>query len=482
MANFYVATAIPYVNARPHLGHALLFTYGDVLARYHRLKGEEVVFSIGTDEHGGKIYDQALKLNIDVQAFVDANSEHFRKMAQKLDITHSHFIRTTDKSHKQVVRFAWQSLSKYIYKGVYEGWYCQGCEAYKTETLVKETNYECPDHKQAYKKLKEDNYFFKLSAFEDQIKQAIASDQIKIIPQAAKNEALSFLEAGLEDISISRPTANLKWGISLEDDKDQTIYVWFDALLNYITVLGYPQGDLLKSHWPADVQIIGRDILRFHAIIWPAMLMALGLPTYKTLYVHGLVTVEGQKMSKTLGNVVDPLNLVQTYNLDAFRYFFLRHLPAYDNGDYSLKRFVDSYNNELVDQLANLINRLQHLTWQKCQGKLPFKAKPNFKDLDKQYEQAMNNCHFNQILETLFKEIRALNRNLEETQPWSLEDKDQIEKILDENVVKLKFLAHKLEPFIPQTASIITRIFKSSPIEKIDQVPLKKIKIDDFTN
>ncbi|MCY4088598.1 MAG: methionine--tRNA ligase [Candidatus Saccharibacteria bacterium] len=477
MNQFYVATAIPYVNAQPHLGHALLFTYGDVLARYQRQLGRNVVFSIGTDEHGGKVYDQALNLNLDIRDFVDQNSRHFKIMAEKLQISYSHFIRTTNPSHIQAVQSAWQKMSQYIYQDTYEGWYCQGCEDYKTPTTVKDNQGQCPDHKQAYKRLKETNYFFKLSVFADRLKILIEKDQLKIVPQVAKNEILSFLNSGLEDISISRPTSSLKWGIHVPGDDQQIIYVWFDALLNYITVLDYPDGSKFKSHWPADVQIIGRDILRFHAVIWPAMLLALNLPVYKQLYVHGLVTVDGQKMSKTLGNVVDPLDLVNRYGLDAFRYFFLRHLPAYENGDYSQGRFLAAYNNELVDQLGNLIHRLQNLIWQKLDGKLPDNVQVDFfqPDLESNYHQFIAKCRFDQALNLIFKEIKELNRYLELTKPWSIDNQDQVAEILNRVAVNLKDLQRFLNPFLPETSQIIAEIFQSNPIKVLSQPPLTKI-------
>ena len=480
-SDFFVATAIPYVNAEPHLGHALLFTYGDVLARYHRARGDRVIFSIGTDEHGNKIAEKAAGLNLTPRALADQVSAIFKASAKKLSISNTHFIRTTDKKHCAKVQLAWQRVQEYIYKGDYEGWYCKGCESYKTKTLVEADGGECPDHKRPYEFFSEENYFFKLSAFTSVIKAKIISDELRIVPSSAKSEVLGMLESGeLEDLSISRPTKSLKWGIEVPGDPEQVMYVWFDALLNYITVLDYPDGAEFKSHWPADVQIIGRDILRFHAIYWPAFLLGLKLPLYRQLYVHGLITVDGQKMSKTLGNTVDPFDLVERYGLDAFRYFFLRHLPAYDNGDYSFKRFVDAYNNELVDQLGNLVHRLQTLIWQKLEGRLPLVAEVSFKEKDflQIYDQSFDDCRFDYAFSLLFAEIKDLNKRLEVGQPWMLSDMAEVARILDSAVANLKSLAKLLQPFLPDLGKRIELIFAENPIQAVGQPLLQKIKPD----
>ena len=474
--SFFVATAIPYVNAKPHLGNALEFLYGDVLARYHRQLGRQVIFSIGTDEHGSKIAAAAAELKLEPQQLADRFSVEFRRLAERLQISHSHFVRTSDEAHRRQVQLAWRRLDKYIYKDAYEGWYCQGCEAFQTETAVQANQRICPDHKRPYQRLKEENYFFKLASFRDQLKQAIDSGRLKIIPEAAKAETLAIL-AGLHDIAISRPVKSVSWGVRVPDDPEQTVYVWFDALLNYITVLGYPDGDDFKSHWPADVQIIGRDILRFHALIWPALLMALELPAYRLLYVHGLITVDGQKMSKSVGNVVDPHELVKAYGLDAFRYFFLRHLPAHDNGDYSRQRLIAAYNGELVDQLGNLVHRLQALVCQKLDGRLPKLAEALYKSADfpKSYRKLMEDCRFNQALGLVFAEIKALNRRLEEKQPWALEDRARIAGILGGIVATLQQLNQHLEPFLPELSQRIAAIFDDDQFSMPDQPLLAKI-------
>ena len=475
--NFFVATAIPYVNAKPHLGNALEFLYGDVLARYHRGQGKNVLFSIGTDEHGSKVAAAAAEQGLEPQEVTDRFSAEFRKLAERLEVSHSHFIRTSDKSHCQKVQLIWRRLSeKYIYKDSYEGWYCQGCEAFQTETAAKAAGNICPDHKRPYQRLREENYFFRLTSFKERLEEEINSGRIRIIPATVKAEALQML-AELRDIAISRPIESVSWGIGVPDDPKQVIYVWFDALFNYITVLGYPDGEEFKSHWPADVQIIGRDILRFHALIWPALLLGLGLPPYRLLYAHGLITVDGQKMSKTVGNVVDPVELLEAHGVDAFRYFLLRHLPAHENGDYSYKRFVAAYNNELADQLGNLVHRLQALVCQKLEGRLPNAAEASFDspDFPDSYHKLMAECHFNQALGLVFAEIKALNRYLEASRPWALEDRQRVAEILDCGVANLRRLNELLQPFLPRLSREIDAILSAEPWFPAERPLLLKI-------
>lgn len=480
--NFLIAAAIPYVNDKPHLGHAMLFTYSDVLARYHRALGAEVFFTVGTDEHGSKIAEKAASLNLTPQALVDQISVKFQQSLPQLGISYTHFTRTTGENHSRRSQLIWQKLADYIYKDTFEGWYCQGCEAYQTATSVKATGGICPDHQKAYEFLKqEENYFFKLSAFAQELSERIASDELKIIPKAAKAEVLSFIAGGLDDIPISRPLASLDWGIAVPGDSSHVMYVWFEALMNYITVLDYPEGQEFKTHWPADIQVIGRDILRFHAVIWPAMLLGLKLPLYRQLYAHGLITVDGQKMSKTIGNVVDPLELIENYSLEAFRYFFLRHLASYDSADYSHQRFVAAYNNELVDQFGNLVHRLQALIWQKLEGRLPAQATPAFQapDFVADYHQYMADCRFGQALNVLFAEIKVLNRHLETAQPWLLDDLEQVATILDQAVVNLRELNRLLQPFLPQLTLLVEQIFEINPIKPLAQPLLSKIEVAD---
>lgn len=283
--HFFIATAIPYVNDKPHIGHAMDFVYADVLARYHRQLGDTVSFSIGTDEHGLKIAEKATELGLEPQAFVNTIVPQWKAFAENMSISNDRFVRTTDAGHIERSRLIWKNLEQYIYKGKYVGYYCVGCEEYKTETYVKDTGGVCPLHNRPYEKLEEENYFFKLSAFSEQILEKISSGEFRVVPDAKKHEICNILNEGLEDISISRPKSKIAWGIPVPGDAHHVMYVWFEAVMNYITVLGYPEHADFKTFWPAEVQVIGKDILRFHAAIWPAMLLGLGLPLPKALYV-----------------------------------------------------------------------------------------------------------------------------------------------------------------------------------------------------
>jgi methionyl-tRNA synthetase len=357
MSNFYVTTSIPYVNGEPHLGHAMEFIQADVIARYIRQLGTPVIFTAGTDEHGGKMAEKANELKLSPKQFTDQMSQKFIDLLKALNVSNDRFIRTTDPDHEKRAQIIWQKLEQYIYKNAYEGWYCTGDEAFFTEAIVKENKGICPNHNRPYEKIKEENYFFKLSAFNDQVKQAIESNEFVIIPETKRNEILHVIREGLEDISISRPKDKISWGIPIPGDDSQVMYVWFEALMNYITVLGYPDGDDFKNFWPANLQVIGKDIIRFHAAIWPAMLLGLGLPLAKTLYVHGFIDIDGKKMSKSLGNFVSPYEVLEKYHRDVFRYFLLRHIPSNTDGDFSWERLEAAYNNELADQLGNAVSR-----------------------------------------------------------------------------------------------------------------------------
>lgn len=460
MSKFYVATAIPYVNDKPHLGHALLHLYADVLARYHRQQGDDVLFSAGTDEHGGKVAEAATKAGLPPKQFVDQISAKFREGLAQLQISNDRFIRTTDLGHEQRARLIWQALSKDIYKKAYEGWYCVGCEEFKTEAYVKETNGICPLHNRPYEKLKEENYFFGLSKYTAKIKQAIETDQYKIVPTSRKNEILSVVNEGLQDISISRPKNKIPWGIAVPGDDTQTMYVWFEALMNYITVIGYPEHPDFKKYWPADVQVIGKDILRFHAAVWPGMLLGLGVPLPKMLYVHGFVTSGGQKMSKSLGNVVDPLEIVDKYGVDGFRYFFLRHIPSYGDGDFMWDLIEAAYNNELADQLGNAVSRTAAMV-AKYQNGIIGDIPPPQHDVAP-FRQAMSSCRFDKALELIWEQVKGLNQYIDEAKPWEIAktgDEEHLREVLASLASNLLEIAALLVPFMPQTATKIQSVF-----------------------
>jgi methionyl-tRNA synthetase len=467
--NYYVTTSIPYVNGEPHIGHALEFVMADALARAAREQGKPVIFSTGTDEHGGKIAEKAEELGQTPKAYADTMSQNFRDLAKALNISNDRFIRTTDEGHEQRAQIIWQNLKKDIYKGKYTGWYCTGDEAFFTEAVVKENNGVCPNHNRPYEKIEEENYFFKLSAYAPQIQKAIVDGSFRIIPATRKHEILQVIKDGLDDISISRPADKISWGIPVPGDETQVMYVWFEALMNYITVLGYPEHEDFKKFWPANVQVIGKDIIRFHAAIWPGMLLALGLPLPKTLYVHGFITSDGQKMSKSLGNVVHPLDIVNEYGADVFRYFFLRHIPSYEDGDFSWERLHSAYNSELANELGNAVQRTAAMIKQYENG-IVGHTPPSEHD-QAQYNQALEDCHFDRALDEVWEQVRGLNQYIDEAKPWEIaksDDKDHLREVLAYQVSCLLEIAEMLAPFMPETAVKIRHVFEEGVVRPLE--------------
>lgn len=467
--NYYVTTSIPYVNGEPHLGHALEFLYADVLARAARKQGKPVIFSTGTDEHGGKIAEKAAELKLEPRAFADQMSQQFRDLQKALNISNDRFIRTTDEGHEQRAQLIWKSLEKDIYKNEYEGLYCTGCEAFVTEAVFKQNKGVCPHHNRPYEKIKEENYFFKLSAYSEQIKEAIHKGTFRIVPETRKHEIMQVIEGGLEDISISRPKDKISWGIPVPGDDSQVMYVWFEALMNYITVLGYPEHKDFKDFWPANVQVVGKDILRFHAAIWPGMLLALGQPLPETLYVHGFISVDGKKMSKSLGNSVLPAEIIQKYGTDAFRYYFLRHIPSYDDGDFSWDRLEASYNNELANELGNAVQRTTAMI-QKYLNGVVGDIKQAEHDVA-QYQRALEDCKFDRAMDEIWDQVRGLNQYIEEQKPWEIaksSDAEHLREVLAYQAGSLLEIADLLEPFLPDTAAKIRYVFEEGVVRPIE--------------
>lgn len=466
---YYVTTSIPYVNGEPHLGHAMEFVMADVLARRARQQGKEVAFSTGTDEHGTKIAEKAAELGMEPKAFTDKMSQQFRDLAKTLNISNTRFIRTTDEGHEQRAKLIWKALEKDIYKGTYTGWYCTGDEAFFTETEVKANNGVCPNHNRPFEKIEEENYFFKLSAYTDQILEAIESDKFRIVPATRRNEIMSLLKDGLDDISISRPKEKVGWGIGVPGDTKQSMYVWFEALTNYITVLGYPEHDDFKQFWPANVQVIGKDIIRFHAAIWPAILMSLGLPLPKDLYVHSFITVEGKKMSKSLGNYVSPNDIIEKYGADPFRYYFLRHIPSYEDGDFGWASFEAAYNNELANELGNAVQRTAAMVIKYQKGLIG--DIPGAEHDTAQYETALDNYHFDRALDEVWEQVRGLNQYIDEEKPWELAkagDEDHLREVLAYQAGALLEIADLLEPFMPESATKIRNVFVEGIVRPIE--------------
>jgi len=468
--NYYITTSIPYVNGEPHIGHALELVMADTLARYARSKGKPVIFSTGTDEHGSKVAEKAVAKGLTPKQFTDQISQSFRELCSLLNISNDRFIRTTDKGHVQRAQLIWKAISDDIYKGTYKGQYCTGCESFVTEAVAKENNGICPAHNKAYETLEEENYFFRLSKYADRIKQAIIDGSFLIIPSTRKRELLSTIKNGLEDISISRPKSKVSWGIPVPDDKNQVMYVWFEALNNYLTVLGYPEHDDFKKFWPANVQIIGKDILRFHGVIWPGILLALGIPLPRLLFVHGFINLQNNvKMSKSLGNVVDPRQIIERYGADTLRYFLLRHIPSYDDGEFDWKRLKEVYNSELANELGNTVQRTAAMITQYQNGIIG-NIPPATHDIA-QYTEALEKCRFDKALEEVWELIRGLNRYIEEQKPWEIAkngETDHLREILAYQVSCILQVSELLQPFMPTTTLKIRHMFEEGIVHPIN--------------
>ena len=459
MKKTYLTTAIPYVNGAPHLGHAMDYLLADVYARYRRLQGDEVRFQAGTDEHGNKIFKKASELGVPIKKYVDENSQKFRDFVASLDVSYTDFVRTTDDGHEQRVQEIWRRLLDHIYKADYEGWYCEGCESFVTQKEYDENHGSCPDHQKPYEKISETNYYLRISDFKEQIREAIASDEMKILPEFRKKEILNLLE-DTPDVSISRPKDHLEWGVPVPGDENQVMYVWMDALANYITVLGYPDKDI-SDFWPAKVQIVGKDILRFHTIIWPAMLLGLGLPLPKTILSHGFILVNGTKMSKSLGNVVDPIEVLSRHGLPAFRYYFLRHADTFLDGDFTDEKYEEAYNNELANDLGNLVQRLAAMSKKQDLDCLQGFEPGN----DEEYEKIMDEFYFSRAFDYVWEKVQAINKRIDETKPWALAKEGrtgELKDLLESLVTDLLNVNYLLKPFLPETTDKITQIFQTS--------------------
>ena len=468
----YVTTAIPYVNGKPHIGNALDYLLADIWARYQRMNGHEVVFQVGTDEHGNKIAAKASELGLHPQDYTDSMYGNFEELMKKVDATYTHFVRTTDEYHVAAVQYIWQQLQPYIYKGTYEGWYCQGCESFVTDKEATANNGVCPDHNTPYQRLSEDNYYLRTSEFTSRIRQAIETGKMKIVPEFRKREFLEMLKDGIPDVSISRPKRNLSWGVPVPGDPDQVMYVWLDALSNYITVIGYPTNPQWREVWPADVQVIGKDILRFHAGIWPAMLLGLGLDLPRVLLVHGHVNVGGTKMSKSLGNVVDPNQVINEYGVDAFRYYFARHIPTQDDGDFTWEKFEQAYNGELGNDFGNLVQRVASMITRYQAGVIGDITRRGEHDMQP-YRQAMAELSFDRALDEVWVMIRSLNKYLENVKPWEIaRDRDtnpdasaHLSEVLAYSAGTLLQIADLLAPVMPSTSEAVHKLFGSGVVQ-----------------
>lgn len=468
--DLYITTAIPYVNGTPHIGNALDYLLADIWTRYKMQNGRAVRFQVGTDEHGNKIAAKAAEAGLTPQQYTDQTYKNFESLMKKIGASYTDFIRTTDPHHVASVQYIWQQLQPYIYKASYEGWYCLGHEAFFTDKEVEATAGICPDHQTPYEKVSEENYYLKASAFSDKVREAIETGRMKIVPEFRKNEFLELMKDGLKDVSISRPKKTLSWGVPVPGDPTQVMYVWLDALSNYITVLGYPDDATWQQFWPADVQVIGKDILRFHAGIWPPMLLGLGLPLPKKLLVHGFVNVGGAKMSKTVGNVIDPNEIIDGYGIDAFRYYFSRHIPTQDDGDFTWERFESAYNTELGNDLGNLVQRVGSMVTRYQVGVIG-DIKQGEHDVLR-YHEYMEQLQFNRALDEVWNMVRSLNQYIEEVKPWEIaktREKDtdaegHLSDVLAHAVGTLLQIADLLLPFLPTTAKAIHASFETGVV------------------
>lgn len=470
--NLYITTAIPYVNGKPHIGNALDYLLADIWTRYQKKNGRTVRFQVGTDEHGNKIAAKAAENNKTPQQYVDEMHENFKTLMKAEQAEYTDFVRTTDPHHVGAVQYIWQQLEKadMIYKGTYEGWYCVGHEAFFTDKEVQETGGVCPDHQTPYQQISEENYYLKTSKFTDKVRESIESHKMRIVPEFRKKEFLELMKDGLKDVSISRPRKSLTWGVSVPGDSSQVIYVWLDALANYLTVLGYPDNPDWKEYWPADVQVVGKDILRFHAGIWPAMLLGLDLPLPKVLLVHGFVNVGGSKMSKTVGNVVDPMEIIENYGVDAFRYYFSRHIPTQEDGDFTWDKFEHAYNDELGNDLGNLVQRVAAMIRRYQSGVIG--DEPAAEHDMEPYRAAMAALSFDRALDETWVNVRSLNQYIDQVKPWAIAKNREKDTDAESHLVEvlayasstLLQIADMLEPFMPSTAAAINTIFKTGVI------------------
>ncbi|HEV3284346.1 MAG TPA: methionine--tRNA ligase [Solirubrobacteraceae bacterium] len=467
--SFYVTTPIYYVNAAPHLGHAYTTIAADVMARHHRQRGEQVFFLTGTDEHGEPVADAAHALGIEPQQLADANAERFKALAPQLEVTNDFFIRTTDPQHEAKVQ---EVLSRvrdngYVYMGTYEGWYCPRCADFKAENEIEAGN-RCPIHHIELTREQEDNYFFRLSDFQERLERLYAERPEWVAPRTRYNEALSFIRSGLRDVPLTRH--KLTWGVPVPWDEEHVFYVWFDALLNYYSALSYapapagvsaPDSDLVKTFWPPSYHLIAKDILRFHTVYWPALLMAAGLELPEHIFVHGYLLMQGEKMSKSLGNVLDPFAVIDRFGADALRFYLLRDVPFGQDGSVSTTSFELRYESELANELGNLASRTIAMISQFRGGAVPAgELDPglarDFEGLAARVAEDIDRAELTVALDEIWQRVRRLNRYVEEQAPWRLAKEESsaadLDRVLRTLAEGLRVVAVLLWPYLPSSA------------------------------
>jgi methionyl-tRNA synthetase len=473
--NFYITTTLPYINAKPHIGFAMEIVEADVLARYHREIGDVVFFNTGTDEHGQKIYQKAKELKLDMQAYCDNIVPEFNKLKQALDLSYDNFVRTTDIEHVKAVQAFWQLCEKNgdIYKKKYKIKYCVGCELEKTDSeLIKG---KCPDHpNMEIETIEEENYFFRFSAYQEKLLELYKNNPDFVLPQKKMNEVRSFVERGLEDFSISRLKSKMAWGVPVSGDDEHVIYVWFDALVNYISSLGWPNDlENFEKFWPV-VQICGKDNLRQQSAMWQAMLMSAKLPKSKQIFVNGFIIVDGKKMSKSLGNVILPYEMVEKFGTDATRYLLLVGANFGEDFDITWEKLTERYNADLANGLGNLVSRVIKL-FEKSSLKFELPTNESKIISNNALCQLIETMELDQALELIKNIVRDSNQKMQEKKPWELVKNNisEFEKVMSELVNNLFVISEYLKPFLPETSE---KIKKALETKKLDAVLFGRIK------
>lgn len=469
MSKFYITTTLPYVNAQPHIGFALELVQADTIVRSLKLRGHDVFFNTGTDEHGLKIHRKAIEEKKDTQKYVDEYAEKFKDLKGALGLVEDiNFIRTTDPTHKKAAQEFWKRCldSGDIYKKSYKVKYCVGCELEKTDSEL--VDGKCPIHPTGeIEIIDEENYFFRFSKYQQPLLDLYGKHSDFVIPDFRFNEIKSFVKRGLEDFSISRLKSKMPWGVHVPDDNEHVMYVWFDALVNYISAIGWPDDlDRFQKYWPV-IQLAGKDNLRQQSAMWQAMLMSAGIEPSKQILIHGFINSGGQKMSKSLGNVINPFDLVKEYGTDALRYYLLREIPAFDDGDFTMSRFKEVYNADLANGLGNLISRVAKLceTTDYTQTGSPDKVSEQA-ELDENYHKALESYRFNEALSTVWQKITKVDQFINEEKPWELlkTDPERCKSVLAHCVNQIQKIGLLLTPFMPETSDNISKQFKGPKI------------------
>jgi methionyl-tRNA synthetase len=462
---FYITTTLPYVNADPHIGFAAEIVRADCIARYKRQLGYDVFFNTGTDEHGLKIHRKAEENGIDTQEYCDKYAGKFDDLKDALNLSYDNFIRTTDKIHEEAAQDFWKKCEKNgdIYKKNYKVKYCVGCELEKTESEL--VNGECPYHPgKELELIEEENYFFRWSKYGDKLLKMYKDNPNFILPKHRMNEISNFIEGGLQDFSISRLKEKMPWGIGVPGDKNHVMYVWFDALTNYINCLGWNKNDKrFEEFWPG-MQVAGKDNLRQQTAMWQAMLMSAGIPNSTQVLIFGFINVDGQKMSKSIGNVVNPLELVEKYGTDATRYYLLSALKPFEDSDFTYEKFETKYNADLANGLGNLVARTSNML-EKNNIALSLNKKGD-STLKTKFEEKFNNFLFDESLEILWSELRSCDEFLSEKAPWKMKEVKEIEAVLKVVAQKILNVAILLNPFLPEVSDSITKQFSEKFVKK----------------